>query len=90
VERFNQRGLAALLIAPGRRRKPIYTDDQRARIIAEVQRQPDTKVDQTATWSMMLLRQALRKKGCRTSLKKLFVWYSRRQAISSAKHGPGV
>jgi transposase len=63
VERFNQRGLAALLIAPGRGRKPVYTDDQRARIIAEVQRQPDPKVDQTATWSLMLLRQALRKKG---------------------------
>jgi transposase len=63
VERFNQRGLAALPIAPGRGRKPIYTDDQRARIIAEVQRQPDPKVDQTATWSLMLLRQALRKKG---------------------------
>ena len=63
VERFNQRGLAALLIAPGRGGKPVYTDDQRARIIAEVQRQPDPKVDQTATWSLMLLRQALRKKG---------------------------
>ncbi|GHO61765.1 hypothetical protein KSC_006570 [Ktedonobacter sp. SOSP1-52] len=63
VRRFNERGLAALLIAPGRGRKPIYTDDQRARIIAEVQRQPNPKDDQTATWSLMLLRQALRKKG---------------------------
>lgn len=63
VERLNQRGLAALLIAPGRGRKPVYTDDQHARIIAEVQRQPDPKVDQTATWSLILLRQALRKKG---------------------------
>jgi hypothetical protein len=63
VERFNERGLAALLIAPRRGRKPVYTDDQRACIIAEVQRQPDPKVDQTATWSLMLLRQALRKRG---------------------------
>jgi hypothetical protein len=46
-ERFNERGLAALLIAPGRGRKPIYTDDQRACIKASVQRQPDPKVDQT-------------------------------------------
>lgn len=63
VERFNARGLAALFIAPGRGRKPIYTDDQRVCIIAEAQRQPDPKVDQTATWSLMLLRQALRKNG---------------------------
>ena len=61
VERFNQRGLEALLIAPGRGRKPIYTSEQRARIVAEVQRQPDRTQDQTATWSLMLLRQALRK-----------------------------
>ena len=30
VERFNQRGLAALQIAPGRGRKQIYTSEQRA------------------------------------------------------------
>lgn len=61
VERFNRQGVEALFIAPGRGRKPTYTNDQRARIVAEVQRQPDPKVDQTATWSLMLLRQALRK-----------------------------
>ncbi len=61
VERFNQQGLSALLIAPGRGRKPTYTSEQHARILAEVQRQPDPKVDQTATWSLMLLRRALRK-----------------------------
>jgi len=61
VERFNQQGLVVLLIAPGRGRKPTYTSEQRARIVAEVKRQPDPKVDQTAIWSLMLLRQALRK-----------------------------
>jgi transposase len=61
IERFNRQGLEALLIAPGRGRKPTYTNEQRAHIVAEVQRQPDPKVDQTATWSLMLLRQALRK-----------------------------
>ena len=33
VERFNQRGLAALLIGPGRGRKQTYTLEQRQRII---------------------------------------------------------
>jgi transposase len=61
VERFNRQGLEALLIAPGRGRKPTYTSEQRARIVAQVWREPDRKADQTATWSLMLLRQALRK-----------------------------
>ena len=38
-----------------------YTNEQRARIVAQVQREPDRKADQTATWSLMLLRSALRK-----------------------------
>lgn len=33
VERFNQQGLSALLIAPGRGRKPTSTPEQRARIV---------------------------------------------------------
>ena len=61
VERFNQDGLSALLIAPGRGRKPTYTSEQRARITAFLQREPDREQDQTATWSLMLLRNALRK-----------------------------
>jgi transposase len=63
VERFNQHGLSALLIAAGRGRKPTYTAGQRARIVQEVQREPDREQDQTATWSLMLLRKALRKAG---------------------------
>ena len=61
VERFNQHGLSALFIAPGRGRKPTYTAEQRASIVAEVQQEPDREQDQTATWSLMLLRQSLRK-----------------------------
>jgi transposase len=61
VERFNQRGLGVLLIAPGRGRKPTYTPEQQARILAEMQREPDRKEDQTATWSLTLLQRALRK-----------------------------
>ena len=61
IERFNQHGLLALLIAKGRGRKPTYTSEQRAQIVAEVQREPDREKDQTATWSLLLLRDALRK-----------------------------
>src|SRR5215467_7541803 len=60
VKRFNQHGLAALQIAAGAGRKPTYTSEQRARILAEVQREPNRKADQTATWSLMTLRAALR------------------------------
>jgi transposase len=63
VERFNQRGLAALLIAPGRGRKETYTPEQRERIMQEFRRAPDREEDATATWSLMTLRQALRKEA---------------------------
>ena len=60
VKRFNAHGLAALSISAGRGRKPTYTSEQHARIVAEVQREPDRQEDQTATWSLMTLRGALR------------------------------
>jgi transposase len=61
VERFNTRGLNVLLIAPGRGRKATYTAEQQARILAQMQRAPDRKEDQTATWSLSLLQRVLRK-----------------------------
>lgn len=63
VKRFNQHGLAALQIAAGRGRKATYTREQRARILAQVQRAPDRKADQTASWSLQTLERALRKQG---------------------------
>ena len=60
VKRFTQRGLAALQIAAGAGRKPTSTSEQRARILTEVQREPERKADQTATWSVMTLRSAVR------------------------------
>jgi transposase len=63
VERFNQRGLAALLIAPGRGRKATYPPVDRERIVQEFRRVPDREDDATATWSLMTLRQALRKQA---------------------------
>ncbi len=61
VKRFNAHGLAALSIAAGAGRKPTYTSEQHAGILVEVQREPDRKANQTATWSLMTLRAALRK-----------------------------
>lgn len=63
VERFNQRGLAVLLIAPRRGRKPTYDAEVRARVVQEVQRQPDRVSDQVAVWSLKLLQRALRRAG---------------------------
>jgi transposase len=61
VKGFNQRGLDVLSIAAGRGRKLTYTRKPQARILAQVQRPPDRDEDQTATWSLMTLRTALRK-----------------------------
>lgn len=61
VERFNQRGLAVLLLAAGRGRKATYTPADRERILQEARREPDREKDQTATWSLSTLQRALRK-----------------------------
>ena len=61
--RFNERGLAVLEIAAGRGRKATYTSEQRTEVLSELQREPDREKNQTATWSLMLLREALRKMG---------------------------
>jgi transposase len=63
VERFNQQGLAALRIAPGGGRKETYTLLERERIVQEFRRTPDRAHDQSATWSLMTLRGALRKEA---------------------------
>jgi transposase len=61
VRRFNQRGLAALRIAPGRGRRSTYDVAARAQIVATAQRSPDRKVDGTATWSLSTLERSLRR-----------------------------
>jgi transposase len=61
VSRFNRRGLAAVSIAAGRGRKPIYDPSARARIVATAQRSPDRKTDGTATWSLSTLERTLRR-----------------------------
>src|SRR5262245_12272228 len=63
VRRFNQRGLAAVVIAPGRGRPATYGPAERARIVATAQRLPDRKADGTATWSLSTLERRLRRDG---------------------------
>ncbi len=63
VRRFNQRGLGAVTIAPGRGRRATYGPDVRARIVATAQRSPDRKADGTGTWSLSTLERALRRDG---------------------------
>ena len=63
VSRFNQHGLGALSIAPGRGRKPTYEAAARARIVALAQRAPDRRADGTATWSLSTLERTLRREA---------------------------
>jgi transposase len=63
VERFHQRGLAALTIAAGRGRKPTYDGTARVQIVATAQQPPARRQDGTATWSLMTLQRALRQQG---------------------------
>ena len=66
VRRFNRAGVAALDIAPGRGRKPLYDEAARAQIVATAQRTPDRRQDGSATWSLSLLQRALRQGGLPT------------------------
>lgn len=60
VERFNRRGLAALLIADGRGRKPTYNDADRQTMLTTFKEEPVPEVDGSATWSLTLLERKLR------------------------------
>lgn len=63
VSRFNRGGLAALLIASGRGRKPTYTAADHQKILATLKEEPVRQVDASATWSLSLLQQKLRAAG---------------------------
>jgi len=63
VERFHQRGQAALSIAPGRGRKLTYTSQEHEQILQEIQRRPTWEVDQCTVWSLSLLQKSLHARG---------------------------
>ena len=74
VARFNDEGLAALASRKSTGRPPTYSDADRARILAEFARTPDREADGTATWSLVTLRDALRRArtACRRSARTRF------------------
>jgi len=60
IRRFNARGLAALDDLPRSGHPRQYGPAERARMVQELRRPPSRKDDGTATWSLTLLRRALR------------------------------
>ena len=60
VTRFNHEGLHAIEPQRGGGPKPKYGVRERERILVEVRRSPDPEQDGAVTWSLMLLRRALR------------------------------
>ena len=60
VAGFNRQGLQSVEPQRGGGPKPKYGVRERERILAEVRRPPDPERDGAATWSLMLLRRALR------------------------------
>jgi transposase len=63
VQRFTERGLAALDIGAGRGRSATYDPTARARIVATAQQPPERRPDGTATWSLATLQRRLRRDG---------------------------
>jgi transposase len=60
VSRFNREGLAAIEPRHGGGPPIEYGLEERKRILAEFERQPDREEDGTATWSLNTLQRALR------------------------------
>jgi transposase len=60
VSRFNREGLAAIEPRHGGGPETIYGVEERKRILAEFERQPDREKDGTATWSLSTLQRVLR------------------------------
>ena len=61
VSRFNREGLAAVRPGHGGGARARYGADTQQPILAEMARIPQREQDGTATWSLSLLRKALRK-----------------------------
>lgn len=61
VSRFNREGLEALLPKHGGGFQQQYGETDRARILRELERQPELEGDGTAIWSLTTLQRALRK-----------------------------
>ena len=60
VSRFNREGLEALIPRHGGGFQRQYGEVERARILRELERQPEPERDGTANWSLTTLQRALR------------------------------
>jgi transposase len=63
VARFNAEGLSAVVPRHGGGQRPRYTAPEREQILAKVRCRPEPAREGSATWSISLLRQALRREG---------------------------
>jgi transposase len=61
VKRFNAEGVEALTPRHGGGPTVRYGAEERARIVAELERTPERETDGTATWSLNTLQRALRR-----------------------------
>lgn len=61
VSRFNREGVGAIVPRHGGGRVRTYTVVHHTRILAEARRMPDREADGAASWSLLTLRQALRR-----------------------------
>jgi len=59
VSRFNREGLTAIEPRHGGGPPVVYGVEERKRILAEFERQPDREKDGTATWSLSTLQRVL-------------------------------
>lgn len=59
VSRFNREGLTAIEPRHGGGPPVVYGVEERKRILAEFERQPDREKDGTATWSLSMLQRVL-------------------------------
>lgn len=61
VARFNAEGIAALNVRHGGGPRIVYGSEQRSKILAAIQQEPDRLSEGTATWSLTTLQRSLRK-----------------------------
>lgn len=66
VARFNREGIQAVAPRTSSGCKPTYSVFAREQIVAEARRRPDPARDGAATWSLVLLQRALRRKDGQT------------------------
>jgi transposase len=60
VSRFNREGTPAVVPRHGGGPETVYGEAEKARILAEIKREPDREKDGSATWSLSLLQNVLR------------------------------